>query len=172
MNSPTICDIFDQMDRDRHLAGYPLETRASPFFRQFLHTAFKTCLNITLNSTVIPELPYLKNDNDNRSPKVDFFALSKDSKRAFLIELKTDMGSLGHSQTEKLRKASERGTHAILSDLMCMANTNHKPKRQKYFHMLKALEDLKLFKMPPDLEDVMYQPKSEGVFNLLEESLD
>ena len=170
MTNPTICDIFDQMDRDRHLAGYPLENRASPFFRQFLHTAFKTCLNITLNSTVIPELPYQKNEKGNGSPKVDFFALSEDGKCAFLIELKTDMGSLKGEQAQKLRKASERGTHEILSDLMSMANTNDKPKRQKYFHMLKALENLKLIReMPSDLEDVMYQPDSGGVFGLLKQ---
>ena len=169
MNNPTICGIFDQLDRDRHVAGYPLENRASPFFRQFLPTAFKGCLNVTLNPTVIPEFPYEKDDDTKRSPRVDFFALSEDGKCAFFVELKTDMNSLGHSQTEKLRKASERGTHAILSDITSMAYADDKQNRQKYFHMLKALKDLKLIEMPPDLEDVMYRPNSQGVFDLLKQ---
>ena len=63
MNNPTIDDIFDQLDRDRHLAGFPLEERASPYFRQFLpevleeHYKKVHSKRIEIDREVIPEFP-------------------------------------------------------------------------------------------------------------------
>ena len=45
-----------------------------------------------MHPRVIPQFP-LKKTTNNQSDKVDFLTLSKDGGRAFLVEIKTDMGS-------------------------------------------------------------------------------
>lgn len=45
-----------------------------------------------MHPVVFPQFPLKKSDN-NQSDKVDFLALSKDGGSAFLVEVKTDMGS-------------------------------------------------------------------------------
>ena len=142
MTDPTIDDVFNQLDEDRHLAGYRLEERASPYFKLFLPEVLKVHCQTTIKLPIIPELPYLKGQADNRSPKVDFFALSDDGTRAFFIELKTDMNSLDAKQIGKLEDAAKRGICPILADLKLMANPKNKQSRQKYRHLLHRLSEL------------------------------
>ena len=167
MDDPTICDIFDQMDKDRHLAGVPLENRASPFFRQFLPDVLESC-GRPINPLVIPEFPYKKAVANNRSPKVDFFVLSEDGEGAYFIELKTDMNSLDDDQAKYLNEAAQRGLRCILADIKVMAKHPKRPTRQKYFHMLQRLEDLKLIDMSPKLCTVMFDENPKGVYQLID----
>ena len=171
MTNPTIDTVFDQLDRDRHLAGFPLEARAHPFFGLFLADAFRECLKIPIKSTIVPEFPYLKNDSNNQSPKVDFFALSSDHKNAFLIEVKTDMNSERTKQDKDLEKAAGRKMRDILCDLIYIAgNTGGKDvqqKRRKYYHLLKTLNCLKLVKLPDGLEDKVFSGDHAGIKDLV-----
>ncbi len=155
------------MDKDRHLAGFPLENRTSPFFRQFLPDVLESCGG-PIHPVVIPEFPYKKADDSNRSPKADFFALTADRKCAYFIELKTDMNSLGWQQSKDLAEAAQKGLSCILNDMTLMAKHNKRPIRQKYFHLLQRLEDLKLIKMPPELCTVMFSSNSNGVYELID----
>ena len=171
MTDPTICDIFDQMDRDRHLAGYRLEERASPFFEQFLPAVLK-CYITDVKLPIIPEFPYsfpYSNNKRTKSPRVDFFALSSDSRCAFFIELKTDMGSLDDGQIKALDDSAKKGMTHIFSELLSIASSRgDKQERQKYFQMLKYLERLHLItEMPPELENLMFDDISTGVDPLL-----
>ena len=123
MTNPNVGSIFDQLDRDRHLAGYRLEERASPYFREFLPDAM-ACYVTAVKPCIIPEFP-LKKDN-YQSGKVDFFALSSDCKQPFLIELKTDMGSLRSEQFSYL-KGAKKGLVSLVSE----SSSTHKEQEYK-----------------------------------------
>ena len=166
MTNPEIDAIFSQLDRDRHLAGYRLEERASPYFKMFLPEVMEQC-GMAIQEPIIPEFPYAKEKANNRSPKVDFFALSKDGKCAFLIEIKTDMGSVSDKQDKELECAAGRRIGSFLCDIRSMSQTSIKQNRQKYFHVLQALECLKLIEMPEQLRETMYNDNSRGVNDLI-----
>ncbi len=143
MTNPTKKDVFDRLDEWRHFAGFPLEARAHPYFGLFLAGVFSECLKIHVKPIIIPELPYLKNASSNRSPKVDFFAVSKDCKHAFLVEIKTDMNYLDKEQVDNLTKAAENGMDRIIGNIRCMANnTKNAQSSKKYQCLLHALESL------------------------------
>ncbi len=148
MTDAMIDAIFEQLDRDRHLAGYPLEERASPFFKLFLPEMFKSCFNTALNPIIIPEFPYLRNCKTNQSPKVDFFAVSKKGDKAFLIELKTDMDSLKKKQAEDLAKASRRGLKSLVQGVVRIGTNPNTKQGKKYRHLLEYLSELSLVEIP------------------------
>ena len=113
---PTMETLFNHLDRWRHFAGFPLETRVDALFGLFLPKVIEDCCGVEeMHPHVIPQFPLKKTDN-NQSAKVDFFALSRDGGRAFLIELKTDMSSRRKEQYDYLRGARERGMTRILSE--------------------------------------------------------
>ena len=143
MTNLEIDAVFNQLDRDRHLAGYRLEERASPFFKIFLPRVMERC-GMAIREPIIPEFPYAKEKGNNRSSKVDFFALSARGDRAFLIELKTEMGSLKGGQITRLQKAADEGIHKLLADLKAMSTPSKRQSRDKYSHVLWCLEALKL----------------------------
>lgn len=95
-SAATIERVFELMDRWRHLPAYQLERRADIFFALFLPEVLEKHFEVDISQTLIPEFP-VKNPNNNQSSNVDFLALqqSQDGNpdRAFLVEIKTDMGS-------------------------------------------------------------------------------
>ena len=95
---PTLETLFCNLDRWRHFAGYPLEPRVDALLGLFLPQAIETLCGVEeMHPLVIPQFP-LKKEENNQSYKVDFLAMSRDRSRAFLIELKTDMGSIKEEQ--------------------------------------------------------------------------
>ena len=107
-----------------------------------------------MHPVVIPQFPLKKRDN-NQSDKVDFLALSKDGGRAFLVEIKTDMGSRREGQHEYLSRVRERGMACILSELKEIAEVSK--SRKKYLHLLSALSEMGLLALPRELEEMMLQ---------------
>ena len=90
---PTLETLFRNLDRWRHFAGFPLEARVDAMIGLFLPKVIEDALGVgKMHPMVIPQFPLKKKDN-NQSDKVDFLALSKDDGKAFLVEIKTDMGS-------------------------------------------------------------------------------
>ncbi len=169
MTDAAIDVIFDQMDRDRHLSGYPLEERASPYFKLFLPDVLAHFLT-PIKLPIIPEFPY-STRKGRKSLRVDFFALSSDSRYAYFIELKTDMRSLEPGQVKALKDSGELGLPHIVSEMLSIASSrDDKQERQKYFHMLKNLEHLHLIsEIPRELEDLMFADRSIGVNTSLKE---
>ena len=55
--SRTIADVFNLLDRWRHLPAYRLEPRVAPFFALFLRDVLSTRFGIQLHDIVIPEFP-------------------------------------------------------------------------------------------------------------------
>lgn len=165
MTNPIVADLFCLLDKWRHFPAYRLEPRSDPFFALFLSDVLEAHLQkvhrgIEIDPRIIPEFP-LKKDNSNRSDKVDYFALSKDRKHGFLIELKTDMGSLNDKQCKALQKAADKDMPELLCDLREIASATQ--DREKYFYLLQSVADLGLFE--PDqliqLRKIVYSAGSE-----------
>ena len=164
---PTVETLFDSLDRWRHFAGYPLEPRVDALFGLFLPKIIEECCGVEeMDPNVIPQFPLKKIEN-NQSDKVDFFAVSKDGLRPFLIELKTDMGSKTAEQNEYLIRAQKRRIAGILCDFKNVAAASK--YRRKYFHLISALSDLRLLKLPPELEEKICEQKTRGSTRLIGE---
>ncbi len=159
MTHSSVTDLFDLLDQSRHLPYYRLEVRSDPFFGLFLPKLLESHCQVPICPRVIPEFPLKQNDS-NRANTVDYFALSKDREHGFLVELKTDKDSYKPDQAQRLQKASEKGMKALLHGLQDKAKAAAKNahKRKKYFHLLKALENLDLIELPDNLEAKVHPP--------------
>lgn len=172
MTHPDVPALFDLLDRWRHLPSYSLEPRADAMFGLFLPDALDRHLaprGIAVDTRIIPEFP-LGQTGTKRSDKADFFAfaVSRDRQHAFLVELKTDMGSLRGSQEVYLKRAVERGLRELLCDIVSMANTSNARARRKYFHLLQALAALDLVTQPPELEERIYD-RTRGIYGCIDQ---
>ena len=111
----TVNDLFQRLDKWRHFPAFPLEARSEVFFALFLPIVFEKCESVSkINPLIIPQFPLRQNRLDptkkrtNHSNNVDFFALSECRKRAFFIELKTDMKSRRGDQDAYLETNGHR----------------------------------------------------------------
>ena len=151
--SRTVAHMFNAMDACRHLPNYRLEGRLAPFFELFLHDVLSERLGVELHPVVIPEFPLRKGtlyDNDsNQSYNVDYVAFSMDRGTAYLIELKTDMGSIDRDQEKYLRLACKRAHESELrfGKFVCgvikICGSEYSDRR-KYVHLLHLLAKLEL----------------------------
>ena len=152
--SPTVCDVFELLNRWRHLPFYSLETRAAPFFAVFLRDVLRAKFGTEMHETVIPEFPlhigslYTDQERGDLRPKpgrnqsfnVDYVAFAKDKSTAYLVELKTDMGSKRHKQDKYLCKARDTEFGGLVEGVRELAKVKRRPnKRRKYFHLLHLL---------------------------------
>ena len=161
--------LFDLLDRWRHLPSYRLEPRADVMFGLFLPDALDRHLaprGIAVDPRIIPEFP-LGQRGTKRSDKADFFAVSRDRRHAFLVELKTDMASLRGSQEEYLERAVKGGLGALLRDIVSMAKARNPRARRKYFHLLQHLAALDLMTLPLELEERIHD-RPRGVYGCIE----
>lgn len=162
--------LMGLLDRWRHFASYPLEPRADALFALFLPVVFEKRLKVEIHPEVIPQFPLKKVGKKNLTEKVDYFALSKCGKQAFLIEVKTDMDSWRENQYKYLKSAKERGMARILCELKQIAKCPGKPKyRRKYFHILHLLSQIGLVELTDGLECKMYSENPRGVSSLIDE---
>lgn len=171
MTDYSIASLFSRLDTWRHFPAYQLERRADIFFGLYLTDALNHHLRsrrIAINPRIIPEFP-LGQTKTKRSDKADYFALSTDRMHAFLIELKTDLRSRRDTQDKYLEQASTRGMAELLCEVKSMAKTRNRPTRKKYFHLLRALADLGLMKLPSELERKVYDRSyAPGVYDCIE----
>lgn len=148
--SPTVGDVFELLNRWRHLPFYSLETRAAPFFALFLRDVLSETLNVEIHETVIPEFPlrigslYTTDEERkeldagrNQSFNVDYVAFAKDKSTAFLVELKTDMGSKRDEQDKYLGKARDVEFNLLVRGVRKLAKASN--SKQKYVHLLHQL---------------------------------
>lgn len=149
--SPSVGDVFDLLNRWRHLPFYSLEMRAAPFFALFLRDVLSEALGVELHQTVIPEFPlrigslYTEKERKDLDPKpgrnqsfnVDYVAFTKNKSTAYLVELKTDMGSKRPKQDEYLCQAQNTGFSQIVKGVRPLAKASR--SKQKYVHLLHEL---------------------------------
>ena len=157
----TIEHVFGLLDAWRHLPAYQLERRADVFFALFLPDVLEAGFSVEINRRLIPEFPIKKGGN-NQSKNVDYFALSQDRERAFLVELKTDMESIDRKrEQERIRLLKSKTATQIIDDLKLIAKSksvrSNKHTRGKYFHLFLELKELGLIDVPrkSDLENLI-----------------
>ena len=147
MTNPAIDDVFKLLDQWRHLPKYQLERRADIYFAMFLPVVCcKSFFEADFKDTIIPEFP-LKKDGSFASTNVDYFALSKECDQFFLVELKTDLSSLGEEQDNYLKKAVEKNLKSLVDGIVCISSSPNAP-RGKYIHLLNQLSSLGLVEVP------------------------
>ena len=158
--SRTIADVFSMLDCWRHLPKYRLEPQVAPFFALFLSDVFRQNkkLDVEIHPIVIPEFPLrigtlrdkcccqepncpLRNGaHPNQSYNVDYFVLSQSRTKAFLVELKTDMGSIVADQQCYLKRAAEVGIGPLIEGVTEISKNSR--KGQKYVHLQHRLSKL------------------------------
>lgn len=164
---PTIQTLFNNLDKWRHFAGYPLEPRVDALFGLFLPQVLAKRYGVgEMCQEAIPQFP-IKHIETNRSYKTDFFALSKDGGRAFLIELKTDIDSRRTDQNDYLRRAKQEGMARLLYGIREIAWASKGQNRKKYLHLIYALSKMGLISLPSRLEDMMLKRETRGSTKLI-----
>lgn len=161
--------VLRLLDRWRHLPAYQLERRADVLFAMFLPEVLEKRFRAA-NLCLIPEFPIKKsllqayrNDTTSNSIKVDFLAVEKADdgeapKRAFLVELKTDMASWKSEQERDLNDAASLGLRALVEGVMDIARATNETR--KYGHLLSLMSYLGLIKS----EEPLF-PVSKKVLN-------
>ena len=166
---PNIETLFSKLDKWRNLAGYPLEPRVDALIGLFLPRVIEECCEIPeMHTLVIPQFP-LKQPGTNRSDRVDFFALSKDRGQAYLVEVKTDMGSLRPAQGTYLKRVSDKPLNEILTEIVKIAAASSSQSRKKYFHLLHALCEMGLMSFGNELKDKIRRVETAGTTKLIRE---
>jgi len=93
-----------------------------------------------IHDTIVPEFPLRQSGKNNYSNNVDYVARS--DKAVYLIELKTDIGSVREEQLEYLKKAKTIKFKCCVENLKKIATAS--PYRPKYVHLLYLLAKLQL----------------------------
>jgi len=161
--------IFERMDKWRNLPKYALERRADIFFGVYLKTVLEAKYDIKIKEEIIPEFPVRKatiypNVQTNQSFNIDFLAFSEDNQIAFLIELKTDIGSRREKQDDYLRAVTKIGISKVIQGLVDIFRATN--RKRKYFHLLKMLEDIGIIELPSQLQSKVFS-KNRVELNIL-----
>jgi hypothetical protein len=164
-------EVFERMDRWRNLPKYGLERRADIFFGVYLKHALEVKYKVKIQEEIIPEFPVRKAtvdpsiQSDQSSFNVDFLAFSEDRKIAFLIELKTDIGSRREKQDYYLQAVKNIGLVGLIHGLVKIFQAT-KIKR-KYFHLFKMLENAGIVELPSQLQSLVFSENMSGVNALI-----
>jgi len=134
--------MLKNLDSWRHLPKYQLERRADLFFGLFINSIVASHLNIDLQEIVIPEFPYKNTEDRYTTVNFDYVLFSKDTKTVYLLELKTDAGSVDDDQLAYLTAAKAVEFNSILSGIVAVSNKSK--HNAKYGCLLKLLADLKV----------------------------
>ena len=146
-------ELFELMNRWRHLPKYRLEGNVQPLVGFFLPGILSSALGKKILGTIIPEFPLRKGTLDeqkentreqNYSYNVDYVAFGADQETAYLVELKTDMRSIRESQLEYLEAAREKSFRELVVGVKKLAGASK--QKQKYVHLLSYLasEDIQV----------------------------
>ena len=145
-NASRTHQLFDQLDKWRHLPAYQLERRADIFFSLYLPEVLQKQKQFELKHrpVLIPEFPCrigtvdLTKSDKNRSFKIDYLAVSAPDKKAYFVELKTDNASRKKPQDKNMERAQEVG----LSKLICGVDLIEQKtiEKKKYENLSKRLD--------------------------------
>ena len=133
--------VFDTLECWRHLPAYQLERRVDIFFAIYLPYVLKVCCNAKIKEYLVPEFP-IKQDGSNRSDKADYLAISEDSSRVFLIEVKTDIKSRRKDQDNAYQRAKNMGLSRLVDGIISIRHKTKQPR--KYDNLFDLLAKLDL----------------------------
>jgi hypothetical protein len=154
------------MDACRHLPNYQLERRADIFFSLYIQEAIEAKLGVSLLETIVPEFPVrigtiYSDTSGDKSYKIDYVALSREKKRAVLVELKTDGASRRENQDNYLLAAQTIGMPALLGGILDIFRATN--SKRKYFCLLKTLEKMALLQIPDTVQEIMSRSSLQGI---------
>jgi hypothetical protein len=157
--------LFDRMDEWRHFPNYQLERRADLFFSLYMSDVLEEKLGFPMAEKIIPEFParigtLYPDIPIDKSYKIDYVALSADTSKAILIELKTEGLSRSDKQDKYLHMCREVGFKFLLEGVLDIFRAT-KSKR-KYFNLLLHLEGMDLLEIPTNIKEIMSRPNIRG----------
>jgi hypothetical protein len=167
-----INDVFNRMDEWRHLPDWQLERRADLFFSLYLKEVMEKRFNVTIKDTIIPEFPLLispgiSKKQTNRTNKVDYAVFSdEDNPRCYLIELKTDMKSIGKKQPKYLIEAGEKKISTIVTELKSVFEATE--EKRKYLNLFESLHQVGLVKFKSQQNKIQKYSTWDQVFEDIE----
>lgn len=164
-NDSKINQLFNQLDGWRHLPAYQLERRADIFFSLYLPEVLQKKFKLLEAPILIPEFPVrygsvrkslglqendpnlFGNAGSNQSFKIDYLAVSKDEKRAFFVELKTDNDSVSSDQIKNMECASKAELHILAEGVRQIHAASN--AHEKYKQLLMQTASLESWKITP-----------------------
>ena len=151
-----IDQLFNLLDRWRHLPAYQLERRADILFALYLPAFLSDHLGAVIRSEMIPEFPVRMGtifpgtfqQNQNLSCKIDYVALAEDGTKIWFVELKTDAQSRRERQDDYLSAAQSIGMPALIEGVCKLFLKTTARTKSKYYHLLVLLESMNLLTLP------------------------
>lgn len=136
-----INQLFNNLDAWRHLPAYQLERRADIFFSLYLPNVLKVRFGLNHEPVLIPEFPCrigtVHGGESNQSFKIDYLAVSVPDKKAYFVELKTDMASRNDEQDKNMHCAQAMKLNELLAGIPLMKKAS--VQKEKYDCLLQLL---------------------------------
>ncbi len=141
-------EVFENLQKWRNLPKYRLEERIDIFLSVYLKEILMANIKELQDKKheiieIIPQFP-IKKEINNQSDNTDYAVFVKDTEdekiELYLIELKTDKGSINDKQIQYYQKAQEKETIKILQEIVQDIKPNSN-KKSKYDNMINLLEE-------------------------------
>jgi len=144
--------IFKKFDDFRKLPSYQLERRFDIFLSIYLPEIIEKHFN-TKDVKIIPEFPFRIGDfktehkRPNKSNKIDYLGVSDYSNTIYIIELKTDSGSIRKDQISFMKSILDYSFLDIVKGIIHIYKESAKTyskyaKKHKYLIEKKLIEEL------------------------------
>ena len=171
--SDTLQAVLYQLDQWRHLPKYRLEQHVDVLFGMTLPRVISSRFDIPEDELqVIPEFPihygtlrsgHQGNASDDQSFNVDFSVWSKRCARVFLVELKTDMGSLDEKQLCKMVEVKEHddGFRDFICGVIRIAQATS--DRRKYAQLIWRLHEVGAVSVPLRFKELRMEKPTPGL---------
>jgi hypothetical protein len=176
---------FEMMIDWKQLPAYKAEPRIDSLIGYYLKDILNDVLSIKIDG-LIPEFPlrlgtlYSEQNNTkyaDRSYKVDFWAVGTDKKN-YLIEFKTDNGSINDKQMDYLKTSANIGTEGLINGVKTIEKASR--SKDKYKHLTNKLKEYGLIDdkgnfsgKNPKIELILIAPdvKNQGIKSINFEQL-
>lgn len=158
--------LFDRMDSWRHLPNYQLERRADLFFSIYLPEVLHAKLGFPVGDQIIPEFPVrigtiYPDIPIDKSYKIDYVLLSADTKKAILVELKTEGLSRRDKQDKYLLASRKAGFAELVTGVLDIFRVTN--SKRKYYALLELMELMGLIRIPIEMKGIMSRSSLQGV---------
>lgn len=140
-------EVFENLQKWRDLPKYRFEERIDIFISVYLKEILTANIKELQDKKheiieIIPQFP-IKKELNNQSDNTDYAVFVKDIKdekiELYLIELKTDKGSINRKQIKYYERVQNKETVEILQEIIQKIKPNS-DKKEKYNHLLCLLQ--------------------------------
>lgn len=140
-------EVFENLQKWRNLPKYRFEERIDIFLSVYLKEILTANIEELQDKKheiieIIPQFP-IKKELNNQSDNTDYAVFVKDIKdgkiELYLIELKTDKGSINRKQIKYYERVQNKETVEILQEIIQKIKPNS-DKKEKYNHLLCLLQ--------------------------------